>query len=273
VPVDLDKLLTGIFDLRYFNPDETLEGKTAIPYVWDRGASHLVLVQGENAGGKSFFRRVLRSMTAPARGDREGGPFPVKEMIHLSMEGRTDTGLHMDPVVRAIVYGDEDHFATGVLTAGTVRTAITAAAGRTHSTIVYWDEPDIGLSASAAAAVGILIRDFVDSLPAHIKAVVVTSHSTSLVAQLLKGKDKPHYVHLGIENAPPTAAAWVTKQSDPNIEPRDLDELRDTGITRFRMIQKILDDNKREREAARPMAPSPPISPLQTFMQSRTKEG
>ncbi len=171
---DLSKILEFIFELRYFSPDEAIGGQTAIPYVWDKGTSRLVLVQGENAGGKSFFRRLLRAVTAPPRAGRgydappsAGGPFPIPEIIHLSMQGRTDNGVGMMPIARAMVYGDESWHATGVLTASTIEGAIKTATGRDHGVSIYWDEPDIGMSAAAAAGAGVRIREFVDTLPAN----------------------------------------------------------------------------------------------------------
>jgi hypothetical protein len=62
------------------------------------------------------------------------------------------------------------------------------------------------------------------------------------VNQLLKAKEKPHYIHLGSESPPPTAADWVRVQSDPNIQPRLLEDLAEAGHARFKLIQGILND-------------------------------
>ena len=244
MPFSLTKMLARVFDTRYFEPDKAIDGQTAIPYVWVKGKSKLILVLGENAGGKSFFRRMVQCVVSKNHGPTDGQP--VDECIHLSMQARTDTGLDMMPIARAMVYGDENYNATGVLTAHTIEGAISTATKRDHSVVIYWDEPDIGMAARSAAGAGVRIREFVDNLPAHIKAVVVTSHSPHLVAQLLKAKQAPHYIYLGDAQGPSTAQAWVTEQLDPNIVPRTPQQLSEDGHVRFRLIQKILDDKRKK---------------------------
>jgi hypothetical protein len=245
-------MLERVFDCRYFSPDKVIDNKVAIPSIWDRGTGRLVLVQGENAGGKSFFRRLVQGVSS------KKGDFPVHEMIHLSMQGRSDTGIMHAPIVRALIYGDEEHFATGDISANIIRTGISTARGRTDPTIVYWDEPDIGMSNRAAAGAGVAIREFVDTLPDHIAAVFITSHNPILVAQLLQAKEKPHYIHLGNEKCPATAQDWINEQNDPNLLPRSPEDLSKAAHERFLMITSILNDKDKPKEPPPKVTPSAP---------------
>jgi len=243
--LDLKALLDWILDLRYFHPDEVLDGRTAIPYLRADGdpESRFVLVLGENAGGKSFFRRLVRLATSrPRAKDKDkGGPFPVHEIIHLSMEGRAG-GMAFS----SMVYGSENWQSTGQNSAHTVLGGIKTATGRDHEVIVYWDEPDLGMSAACAAGVGVALKDFTQEAPEHVQAVFVTTHSPALVAQLLHCEARPYYLYLGSQVGPQTIEDWVKYQTDlvwtPIIGPEKLAEV---SYGRFKDIQAILNDTKK----------------------------
>jgi hypothetical protein len=232
----IGEMLDTILDLRYFHPDKEIDGQVAIPYLWDKGDIPLVLVLGENAGGKSFFRRLVQAVRQTDYEDS------IKECIHLSMENRAGGSMTASPIVRSLIYGDEQYHATGDLTANTVTTGIKTARGRDHDLLMYWDEPDIGMSAASAAGAGVAIRKFVDTLPAHVKGVFVTSHSPALIHQLLQVKGKPHYIHLGVAaDAPPTAESWVKHHADPfKVVPRLPEVISKEGHRRFKLIQALL---------------------------------
>lgn len=241
VPLDVKALLEHTLDTVLFGPSDAIDGRTAIPALYDpsTSGSKLVLVLGENAAGKSLFRRVINGVThrgREARGMGEPavprGPFPVGEMIHLSMQGRAGGGF-----MSSMVYGEESYHSTGENSAHTIDGAIRTASGRDHTTIVYWDEPDIGMSAGAAAGAGEAIREFVaqDEAPL-IEAVFITSHSPALVRQLVPLG--PHYVFLGNADGPKTLADWFAwQQNPPPISPR---ALQDLSHARFRDIQAVL---------------------------------
>ena len=246
MPLDISAALTSTFDFRYFHPDHAINGQIAIPHIWVPGTSKIVLVLGDNAGGKSFFRRLVRLVTH-AGGQAKVGPHPVEEFIHLSMESRTSTGMGMDRISRVLVYGDESEDSTGQLTATIVEGGIKTAEKRDNSIILYWDEPDIGMAAAAQAGVGVRIREFASNLPEHVEAVFITTHSPILVAQLLKAEESPHYIFLGGDGNPPqTVQEWVKEQFNPDIEPRMPNQVVAAGKARYHLIQGILDDKKRE---------------------------
>jgi hypothetical protein len=252
--LDLKSLFKFVFALPYFLPDN--EGEAAIPYVYHEGGSKskLVLVLGENAGGKSFFRRLIQAATDKGHKnlsghysgrERKPGPFPVSEMIHISMQGRTQGG-----VVSAFVYGSEDWQSTGQNSAYTVAQGIKTVNERSHRVIVYWDEPDIGMSAGSAAGAGATLQTFVQSPSPFVQGVFVTSHSPALIKALtrdLKGESRPHYVYLGSNvamGAPATLAAWFKYQVNPH--PVTPEALQEEAHKRFKKIQKIL--NRKENK-------------------------
>lgn len=214
-------------DLLYFCGDEP-----AIPSLWVRGKVPLFLVLGENASGKSFFRRCVQQWCRKHTS--------IKEILHISMEGRTGADF-MCGSIRAMVYGDEHTRSTGENSAVTVRTALSTCRGREHSHVMYWDEPDLGMSENAAAGAAAAIAGFVSELPSHTKGVFITTHSRAFVEQLLDAR--PHYVHLGTDpaEAPQTLEEWLRRP----VVPVSPDELLEQSHRRFKAIQKVLNATKR----------------------------
>jgi hypothetical protein len=212
---------------KYFNGQDP-----AIPYLWVKGSVPLFLVLGENAGGKSFFRRCVRQLTRHETS--------IEEVIHISMEGRAGPNNDFG-ALKSFVYGDEVWQSTGENSAVTVETAIRTCQGRENSHLLYWDEPDIGMSDGAAAGLGIVLAQFVDKLPEHTKGVFVTTHNRVMVEQLLRLQ--PHYIHLGCaaDQAPPTLEAWIKRPVVPILP----SALADASRVRFSAIQKILNARKR----------------------------
>lgn len=246
-PLDVEKLIRATLDTVLFGPSDAIEGRTAIPaiYVPSPEPSKLVLVLGENAGGKSLFRRVIRQMTH--RGQKGGfgdpeikpGPFPVREMIALSMQGRTSSGFE-----RGVIYGEESYHSTGENSAHTVTMGIKTVRERDHTTILYWDEPDVGMSGGAAAGAGVAIRDFVtrDEAPL-MEAVFITSHTPALVRQL--ASLRPHYLYLGSEDGPATLDAWLVWQNDP--PPISPEALKAMSHKRYLDVMRVLDSREKSK--------------------------
>lgn len=205
---------------QYFADDDP-----AIPALWVKGSRPLFLVLGENAGGKSFFRRCVQACVSKYTS--------IEEVIHLSMQGRAGGMLG---AMRGFIYGDEHHDSTGSNSAATVTGATRTCRGREHSHLLYWDEPDLGMSEGAALGAAQAIAKFVEELPEHTKGVFITTHSRPMVAEL--AKLDPHYIHLGtpVEEAPPSVEAWLARK----IVAVSPEEVREKNLQRFRVIQKIL---------------------------------
>lgn len=238
---DVEEILRDCLSRAVFHPlpedHPKYPGETPIPSIYQPGSSRLVLILGENAGGKSFFRRVMSVVTHRGRkggfGDRAipAGPFPVREMVHISMEGRTQGGI-----VGSMVYGTEEWRSTGENSSRTVTMGIKTAEERAHTCIMYWDEPDIGMSAGTAAGAGQSIAKFAEEANPLVQMVCVTSHSPALVQQL-RHLD-PHYIYLGNAGGPPTLDDWFAYQANP--VPVMPEQVTEASHRRFKLIQTIL---------------------------------
>lgn len=226
IPATLDGILEYTRDLRYFHPENG--EPAAIPMHYVPGKVPLVLVIGPNAGGKSFFRRiagqVCRSVT------------PRIEFLGVSMEYRTGHGAHAGNPLRALVFGDEGWESTGAISAHTVIVGIKTCLERTTPHVVFWDEPDIGLSEGYSRGVGQAIAKLVRAATPHTVGVFVVTHSKPLVREMVALE--PHYLHVGSETAPPTLQAWL----DAEAEALDIDTLKEASYARYQRIQKILKD-------------------------------
>lgn len=217
----LPRLLKRIFDLDYFHPEG--EEGPAIPHLYVKGKGRLVVVTGDNAGGKSFFRRLVQLVC------RDAGI----ECMAISVQGRVTSS-----VARPFIYGGEEWQSTGQNSVNTVLTGIRTCQSRTTPHVMFWDEPDIGLSESWAAGVGQKIAAFGKALPEHTVAAIVVTHSKALLSQLVG--QNPHFIHFGSETPPPSLRAWL----DAPVVPRDPEELPKLSVARFRRIERILKRNK-----------------------------
>lgn len=218
-------LLDRVLDLAYFHADG--DTPAAIPFLRVDGESKLVLIVGDNAGGKSFCRRIVQLFCQETK----------IECMAISAEGRRK--ISGAPWL-VFVYGDEEHEATGVNSSLTVMTAITSSKSREKSHVIFWDEPDIGLSDSWAAGAGQKIHEYMKAPVEPLTAAFVVSHNKALVRELLPLN--PTYLHVGTEpsQAPPTLQEWV----DRPVQALDLGQLPNRSRERFRAIQRILDRNK-----------------------------
>jgi len=198
--------------------------KPVIPSVWRKGKTQLCVVVGDNASGKSFFRRVVSAVCSQAT--------KKTEYIPISMEGRRNTAMNIG---LSFVYGDESYRATGELSANTVLMGIKTSQGRESRHVIFWDEPDLGLSDAWAAGLGKRLAEFAKEPPKHLVAAFVATHNKSLVAQLLDVE--PHYLHLG--ESPETAPQRLVDWFERPVVPRDIDELAEQSRRRFKAIQKL----------------------------------
>jgi hypothetical protein len=213
-------------ELDYF---QEISGHVTIPAYWREGAGPLCLVVGDNASGKSFFRRIVGAVCSQAK--------QKTEYIPISMEARRTISYY--PWL-TFVYGDEETQATGVNSTETVLGGIRTSEGREDRHVIFWDEPDLGLSDSWAAGLGQKIAEFAKKPPKHLTAAFVVTHNKSLVSQLFDVN--PHFLHLGVnpEEAPHSLVEWF----ESPVKPRNIDKLHEESHKRFKAIQKILDSKK-----------------------------
>lgn len=141
--------------------------------VLDRAVFHPFPEGHKNAGGKSFFRRMLGFTVHRGKKPEFGtkaipkGSFPVREFIHLSMEGRTTAYM------ASMVYGTEEWCSTGENSSRTVTKGMQTADSRLHTSVLYWDEPDIGMSAGVAAGAGQAIAKWLPNASPLVNAVFI----------------------------------------------------------------------------------------------------
>ena len=219
------KTAKGILDRTLKTPYFT---KSVIPYHRVEGKGPLVVVIGENASGKSFLRRVIGSVCMHFCK-------PKIEFMGLSMEGRRNTSFN--PWM-TFVYGDESYESTGVNSVDTVLTGIETCRKRETPHVIFWDEPDLGLSEGYAAGLGEKIRDFAIDPPKHTVAAFIVTHRRALVEALLPAN--PTLIYLG-EEGPATLQEWV----EAPIQAKDPSKLKHASRERSKAIKRVLDQRKK----------------------------
>ncbi len=203
--------------------------EAAIPYLWIPGKCPLVLVLGENASGKSVFRRIVEGSCKRSK----------IQCMTLSMEDRCDTGF--GGLARAALYGNEDDQATSVNSLRMVRQGIKTCKKRDEAHVIFWDEPDTGLSEGSAAGAGRAIANFAQAPGQHTVAAFVVCHSRAMVEQMMLAT--PHYIHVGVlaTEAPQTLQAWLTRP----VIIRDIDEVFEASHARFEKVLKTMNGLKK----------------------------
>jgi len=222
----IQDILTNV---EYFTDQD--EEDAAIPAVWTPSpeeSTKLVVVVGDNAGGKSLFRRIV-CQRYRAEGIQAMDP---------SMEGRT-AAAGINPL-RSMIYGNESWKATGENSAHSVIMGVHTCKETNHPHAIIWDEPDLGLNEAWAEAMGRYIRDFCAELPEMAQGVYVITHSKPLLRELLHVPH--HYLHLGKKEAPANLTDWLIKKPSRHLK---LEQLKEESIKRFRKVTKVKETRRR----------------------------
>jgi hypothetical protein len=209
-----------IEDLLYFQN----ENDCLVANFTEGGKYPIVVITGENATGKSFIRRLYQLLFKE---------YCNIECIHLSQQGRSSSGI-----IKAFVYGDETWESTGDISGRTVRTGISTCNSRDNKHTIIWDEPDIGLSDSYSAGIGVEIRKFVENLPKLTFGVIVITHSKYLIKELLPLN--PHHLRLGDNKS-------LNSYLKERVKPKDISTLHDRAIETFRKIQSIINEKDKNK--------------------------
>jgi hypothetical protein len=194
--------------------------------VYGASEARLIIASGENASGKSFYRRLVQIECREAK----------TECIHVSVQGRREVAYN--PIM-AMVYGDESCDSTGSNSASTIQGGIRTSQGRETPHVVVFDEPDLGMSEGASMGAGTALRDWLREPPEHLVAAVVISHSRELLRKFL---DLPHHF-IGFGSEPHTLESWVNR---PVVE-RSLEDLRVANRARFKAIQDELNEVRAQK--------------------------
>ena len=183
--------------------------------------SLLTVVTGENASGKSFFRRCF-SMVAGTE---------TYELIEASMEARQDSQVDelMGEEIRTVLgacHGDETNTATGHHSVSLVLRALQKSKMKRSFHCVFLDEPEVGLSERAQHGLGETIAKYVNDPNALCEHVVLVTHSKTLVRGMIEVLDaQPNYLNLKMrcnkEDHLASLEEWL-KPVDYSISPEEL---------------------------------------------------
>lgn len=201
----------------------------------DSTLPNVLVISGENAGGKSFLCKV---MTQHAREYAEIDGFKLETML-VGMQMRTASGIQ-----KALMFGDESWESTGNISVRTALTGINTAIGRTHRHWLVLDEPDIGLAEGYAAALGRRFAEFASDLPENTLGFIVVSHSRALVRPLIHAGAMS--ARVGLDRRP--VAEWL-EHGDQERSLEDLEGLKKSAHQRFLAIRSALAARKDEEKS------------------------
>lgn len=221
--------LNGVLSKPLFaDPESPMHRR--VHHIEQPAASPLVLVVGENASGKSLLRRTVQEV-AKAQG---------VGFLDLSMELRCE-----DPWLRAESYGDEEVMSTGMISIRAMSRFLdhdrqTTVPGDTTRYVIFWDEPDIGLSDETAAGVGWELLNHVVNSPATLVGFFLVTHRRALLETLCTGRH--HVVYVGSEkSAPKTLTSWLSRK----VVPRSPSSVVEEGVERFKAVSEYLNRSKK----------------------------
>jgi hypothetical protein len=215
-------LVQECLTLDYFHPND--DDVVPIPVTFNEKQGKIILAVGDNASGKSFFRRIVQAVCHKAG----------VECIHLSMQGRSNGDIG-GAFQRIVVYGTETDESTGRNSVNTILGAIRTSQSRENKHVLFFDEPDIGLSDTWAASIGVELLKFSEQPNDNLVAVFIVTHSRELVWSLLPGQ--PH--SLCFNEKPTTLGEWV--QSSSRVRP--LTDLAEISQRRYKLITGVMKKN------------------------------
>lgn len=224
-----ETLQDAIADAELFGPEGACPGRH------EPGNPRLIVISGENAGGKSFFAKALNSFM------QQGAPKEV-EWMPVSMVMRTSPGMH-----RAFMFGNESNESTGRISLKAVLGGLRTCQGRENPHVLLLDEPDIGLSEGYQAALGQMLAEFAAEMPSHTRALIVVSHSRPLVAALMPLG--PTCIRIGDDLRP--TAEWIRDGDLPKTT-ADIEALGAKAVKRMRAISAVMAARRKERQAETP---------------------
>jgi len=204
-----------------------IDGACPVAYEPPNNDSRILLISGDNAGGKSLVCRFLSLTFSRSK----------IEFMRIGMEMRTNGGM-----VRTFIFGDEGRCSTGELTAHSVLGAIHNSKQRTHAHVVCLDEPDTGLSEGYQQAVGETLVDYASTLPEHAAGLVVVTHSRFIANALMKLD--PHRFRVGDDLR--LTREWIRK-GPLKRSMEDLANLKKISHKRFLAVTKVQNARKAKK--------------------------
>lgn len=195
------------------------------------GKDKVLLITGENASGKSVFFQVMA-----ARAKRDAGMLGIQ----ISIRERTGAGTYEGSGFRrAVMFGDESEQSTGATSVAVVK----AGFGNSYqyakdgkSNMLMLDEPELGLSAGYAKAMGAYLGQQAGRMHKNAGGLVVVTHSRDLVRGLLGVGISPSFANLD-----PTFQSlqeWLGCDENRTVD--DLLSLTDIGHQRAAQVRKLI---------------------------------
>jgi hypothetical protein len=199
-----------------------------LPSLLEVGESRdLLLVTGENAGGKSLALLVINQLM---RGDAKEKKISLTVM-DVGMHRRTRSGVE-----RAMMFGDEDTDSTGNISISVVKTGLKQiGSDRDGYTCLMLDEPDIGVGEGYHRAIGELILNGYAAKSEKCWGIVVVTHSRKLASVLLDAGASS--LRVGEDCRP--VQEWIANgEVDKTLE--QLESLSDRTLQKSRDVRKML---------------------------------
>jgi hypothetical protein len=177
------------------------------------GNEKLVVITGDNASGKSLFRKILHLNYQDQK----------ITLVNTSQQGRSESGI-----VRAMMYGSEADEATGAISTKVFLKAIETGKLGKYPMAILFDEPEIGCSEEVQMAMGIKLAS--SYLDMKVDCTYIISHSRQLLKQL--APCNPTHVRLG---------NFISFEEYLNREviPYDLELLNSNSVELWRKIEKM----------------------------------
>jgi hypothetical protein len=157
--------------------DHAEEKQSVLPSLFEEGTNpRLLLISGENAGGKSLAVAILRRVSNELAGI-EGGHL---EVMDIGMNRRVAAGIE-----RSFIFGHEATESTGNVSIRTAIKGIENSRSRDNPHWLILDEPDIGVGDGYHRAIGQYLADFASSLHPACMGLAVVTHSRDIAREIM----------------------------------------------------------------------------------------
>ncbi|MBY3432814.1 hypothetical protein HFN89_01320 [Rhizobium laguerreae] len=151
--------------------------REVLPSLFEEGQNpRVLLITGENGGGKSLAVEILRQVSHDIA-QAEGGKL---EVLDIGMKRRVAAGIE-----RSFIFGHETTESTGNVSIRVALRGVANSRDRDHPHWLILDEPDIGVGDGYHAAIGEYLADFANTLHPACMGFAVVTHSRAIARELI----------------------------------------------------------------------------------------